>query len=191
MSESVAKKLQEATERHESIERGDRLSALAAAIIAVLAALGTLFSHHSSIKALTAKSQAILLQARAADRRTASEAKEVRAELSAALLRAGVARTPDAQKALDAVVERNRSAADAASNEAATFEKESIDADDRSEIGIKSYETLEWATAILEMSIVLVSISTLSRNRLLLFGGCGLSALGAVLMIVGLLQGSH
>jgi len=190
MSENVSKTLTETSDRQDAIERGDRAAALAAAIIAVLAALGTLYSHHKSISALQAKSQAILLQARAGDRRTAAEAMEIRSELYAALLRAGVARTPQASDALSTIVDRNRDGALAASKEAATFERESLDADTRSDVAMKAYETLEWATAIFEMSIVLVSMSTLSRNRLLLLGGCGLSAVGVVLLIFGLLQ-SH
>jgi uncharacterized protein DUF4337 len=189
MSENVAQALQEARERQASIERGDRAAALAAALIAVLAALGTLFSHHRSISALTAKSQAILLQARAADRRNASEAKEIRSELYAALLKAGIAQSAESRQALASVVEREKTAAVGASKEADTFENESLDYDSSSDVSMKSYETLEWATAIFNMAIVLVSISTLSHNRGLLIGGCGLCGFGIVVMIVGLLQG--
>lgn len=189
MSENVTKALHEAGERQENIERGNRAAALAAAIIAVLAALGTLFSHHRSISALTAKSQAILLQARAAERRNASEAKEIRSELYAALIKAGIAQTADARQALASVVDREKDAAAMASKEADTFENESLDYDSHSDVAMKSYETLEWATAIFEMAIVLVSISTLSRNRTLLIVGGVLSGFGLVLMVVGLLQG--
>ncbi|HKE36318.1 MAG TPA: DUF4337 family protein [Candidatus Baltobacteraceae bacterium] len=189
MSEGIVKTLHDAEERKDSIERGNRASALAAAIIAVLAALGTLFSHHRSISALTAKSQAILLQARAADRRNAAEAKEIRSELYSALLKAGIATTPEAGQALASVAEREKIAAESASKEADTFENESLDYDTHSDVSMKSYETLQWATAIFEMSIVLVSISTLSRSRALLFTGCGLTCFGAILMIVGLTQG--
>jgi hypothetical protein len=181
--------LHEAGERREAIERGNRAAALAAAIIAVLAALGTLFSHHRSISALTAKSQAILLQGRAADRRNAAEGKQIRSELYAALLKAGIAQTQDAKKSLAAVVDSERNAAEIAGKQADTFENESLDYDSRSDVAMKTYETLEWATAIFEMAIVLVSISTLSRTRALLVGGCALSAFGIVLMIVGLSQG--
>lgn len=189
MSESVSKVLHEAGERRENIERGNRGAALAAAIIAVLAALGTLFSHHRSISALTAKSQAILLQARSVDRRNSAEAKQIRSEIYAAMLKAGVAQTPQSRQALVSVADREKDAAAAASKEAATFENESLEYDSHSDVSMKSYETLEWATAIFEMAIVLVSISTLSVNRTLLIVGCGLSAFGLVLMIAGLLQG--
>ncbi|HEY1977944.1 MAG TPA: DUF4337 family protein [Candidatus Baltobacteraceae bacterium] len=189
MSENVTKVLQEAGERRENIERGNRGAALAAAIIAVLAALGTLFSHHRSISALTAKSQAILLQARAVDRRNAAEAKNIRSELYAALLKADIAQTAQSRQGLASVADREKDAAASANKEADTFENESLEYDSSSDAAMKSYETLEWATAIFEMAIVLVSISTLSVNRTLLVAGCGLSAFGLVLMIVGLLQG--
>ena len=189
MSENIVKELHDADERQGNIERGNRAAALAAAIIAVLAALGTLFSHHRSISALTAKSQAILLQARAADRRNAAEAKQIRSELYAALLKAGIAHGADARKAFASVADREKGAAASAGKEADTFESESLDYDTHSEVSMKSYETLEWATAIFEMAIVLVSISTLSRNRNLLLMGCGLSGFGIILLTVGLLQG--
>lgn len=189
MSENIAKTLHEAGERREAIERGNRAAALAAAIIAVLAALGTLFSHHRSISALTAKSQAILLQARAADRRNAAEGKQIRSELYAALLKAGIAGTDESRRALASVVDREKDAAQSAAKEADTYENESLDYDARSDVSMKSYETLEWATAIFEMAIVLVSISTLSVNRMLLIAGCALTGFGIVLMIVGLAQG--
>ena len=65
MSESTHRKLSDSTEMRESSDRGNRLRSAAIAVIAVLAALGTLFAHHRSIEALTSKNQAILLQARA------------------------------------------------------------------------------------------------------------------------------
>jgi hypothetical protein len=181
--------LHEVEERQTAIERGDRVAALAAALIAVLAALGTLFAHHRSISALTAKSQAILLQARAADRHNAAEAKQIRAEVYGALVKAGVAPTTEANKTLAAISNRENGAAAAANKEAATFEDESLEYDALSDSAMKAYETLEWATAIFNMSIVLVSISTLSRNRRLLLAGGSLGACGVVVMIVGLLQG--
>ena len=191
MSENVAKTLSEASERLEAVERGDRISALAAAIIAVLAALGTLFSHHASITALTAKSQAILMQARAVDQRSSSEAKQIRSELYAALLKADIARTPDARASLARVVDRERSAADTSAAKADRFEEQSLEDDTRSGQSMKAYETLEWATALFEMAIVLVSISTLSRNRALLVLGTGISMWGVVMFAIGLLQGRH
>lgn len=189
MSENISQVLHEVAERQEQIERGDRAAALAAAIIAVLAAFGTLFSHHRSISALNAKSQAILLQARAAERRNAAEAKVIRSELYAALLKAGIAQTDESRRALATVVDHERDAAVSATKEADTFENESLEYDSSSDSAMKSYETLEWATALFQMAIVLVSISTLSRNRMLLIGGAVLSAFGLVLMVVGLLQG--
>ncbi|HTA40732.1 MAG TPA: hypothetical protein VK760_16740, partial [Candidatus Acidoferrales bacterium] len=79
MSENIYPKFNEANERVEHLSGGSRkLVSLAAAIIAVLAALGTLFSHHRSISALTAKNVAILTQARASDRYNSYEAKQVR-----------------------------------------------------------------------------------------------------------------
>jgi hypothetical protein len=60
--------LDEARERHEHILKGhDRLIPLVTAVIAVLAALGTLFAHHRSIEALVVKNDSIVATAKATD----------------------------------------------------------------------------------------------------------------------------
>ena len=53
---------------------------------------------------------------------------------------------------------------------------------------LRSYETLQFATTVFEISIVLVSISALAGTRLFLPFGCGVSVIGLALFIVGLLQ---
>ncbi len=167
---------------------GNKLVSLAAAIIAVLAALGTLFSHHRSIAALSAKNQAILTQARASDTYNAYEAKQTRYNIYSALIATDLVRSPKNRARLESVADNERSSSPAVLKKAEGLEEQSARDDERSEAFLKSYEILQFATTMFEISIVLVSISALAGARLFLPLGCGLSSVGLVLFVVGLLQ---
>jgi hypothetical protein len=189
VSENVHKKLQEATEIQSSADRGRRLVALAAAIIAVLAALGTLFTHHQSILGLTAKNHAILLQARASDTYNKYEAKRVRAQIIDGLLDAGMYRDQAARSRMESLAEKERRDSAHDFDSAQGYETESNLFEDRSERLLRSYETLQVATTFFDVAIVLVSISALVRTAILLAAGCGLSAVGIALTVMGFIQG--
>jgi Domain of unknown function (DUF4337) len=167
---------------------GNRLVSLAAAIIAVLAALGTLFAHHRSIAALSVKNQAILTQARATDTYNAYEAKQIRYNIYRALLSTDLVRNAASRAHLESVAEDERASSPAVLEKAKSLEERAARDDERSETILKSYETLQFATTMFEISIVLVSISALAGARLFLPLGCGVSGVGLVLFIVGLLQ---
>jgi hypothetical protein len=168
--------------------RGSRLVSLAAAIIAVLAALGTLFSHHRSISALSAKNQAILTQARASDTYNAYEAKQIRYNIYRALLATDLVRSPEIRAGLQSVADNEHTSSSAVFEKAKALENQADRDDEHSEAILKSYETLQFATTMFEISIVLVSISALAGARLFLPFGCGLSGVGLVLFVIGLLQ---
>lgn len=168
--------------------RGNRVVSVAVAIIAVLAALGTLFTHHRSIAALTAKNEAILSQARASDAYGKYDAKQVRYQVATVLLQSGLPSTADGRKALQTLAERERDSSIALLAKAQALETASEEDDSRSEKIFKSYETLQFATTFFEISIVLVSISALVSARWFLGAGAALSTIGIVLMILGLTQ---
>jgi hypothetical protein len=167
---------------------GNRLVSLAAAIIAVLAALGTLFAHHRSIAALSVKNQAILTQARATDTYNAYEAKQIRYNIYQAWLSSDLVRNAASRAHLESVAEDERASSPAVLGKAKSLEEQAARDDERSETILKSYETLQFATTMFEISIVLVSISALAGARLFLPLGCGISVVGLVLFILGLLQ---
>ncbi len=189
MSEYVHRRLEEAAELHEQSSRGNKAVALAAAIIAVLAALGTLFSHHRSISAITSMNHAILYQTRASDKFSTFEAQRVRANLLKALVDADVPRTAAAKTLLADAAEKQQRSASTVLQAALDLEEKSQVADDRSESILKSYETLEIATTFFEVAIVLVSISALAGTRLFLTFGVGVSVAGLVMLIFGYFQG--
>jgi Domain of unknown function (DUF4337) len=168
--------------------RRNRLVSLAAGIIAVLAALGTLYAHHRSIAALSAKNQAILTQARATDTYNAYEAKQIRYNIYRAMLASDLVRKTENRRRLEAVAESERASSPDVLERAKTLEDEAARDDERSEVILKSYGTLQFATTLFEVSIVLVSISALAGARLFLPLGCGLSGIGLVLFAIGLLQ---
>ncbi|MBV8375218.1 MAG: DUF4337 family protein [Candidatus Eremiobacteraeota bacterium] len=189
MSENVHKTLHEAADIQDTAERGRRLVSLAAAIIAVLAALGTLFTHHQSILGLTAKNQAILLQARASDTYAKYEAKRVRAQIIDGLLDAGMYRDAAARARMESLAAKERSDSARDFDAAQGFESESKLFENGSERLLQSYETLQVATVFFDVAIVLVSISAVVRTPVLLATGCGLSAVGIGLMVLGFVQG--
>lgn len=169
---------------------GSRLVSLAAAIIAVLAALGTLFSHHRSISALSAKNRAILTQARATDAYNAYEAKQIRYNIYRALLATDLVHNAEVRARLQSVAESEHTSSPAVLEKAKALEDEAARDDDHSEAILKSYEVLQFATTLFEISIILVSISALAGARLFLPLGCGLSGVGLVLFTIGLLLAS-
>jgi len=189
VSENLRQTLQEATERQHAAERGSRLVSLAAAIIAVLAALGALFTHHRAISALSAKNHAILLQARASDTYNRYEAGRVRAQVLEALIDAGSYRDEAARARMESIVEKERAVYARDFTKAQDLETESNVSESRSEEFLKSYELLEVATSTFDISIVLVSISALVRRAPFLTAGCILSAVGVVIVIAGYLRG--
>ncbi len=185
MSESIHRKLSDSTEMRKSSDRGNRLMSATIAVIAVLAALGTLFAHHRSIEALTAKNEAILLQARASDSYAKYEARVVRYQIAQALVAANVTGTPGGKRQLQSIVDTERKSSADVLAKAQALEKQSADQDVESQHVLKSYETLQTATTFFDISIVLVSISTLVATRGFFNAACALSLIGIVLMIVG------
>lgn len=188
MSENVERAMADAQDLQQTAARGNRVVSVAVAVVAVLAALATLLTHHRSIAALTAKNEAILSQARASDAYGKYEAKQVRYQVATVLLQSGLPNTPQARTTLQALADRERDSSFALLARAQAFEATSEEDDRKSEKIFKSYETLQFATTFFDISIVLVSISTLVRARWFLAFGAALGAIGIVLLIVGLTQ---
>lgn len=165
-----------------------RFVSAAMAIVAVLAALSTLFTHHRSILALASKNKAILTQSRATDYYTSYESKQVRYDFYNALLASDLVRKADIRAYLGATAKKQAEAAEADLKEARTLEAQADRDDDRSESILKSYEILQFGTTMFEVSIILLSISALARARIFVALGCGLSTLGLAFFVFGLLQ---
>jgi hypothetical protein len=185
VSESTHRRLSDSEELRESSDRGARLKSATIAIIAVLAALGTLFAHHRSIEALTSKNEAILSQARASDAYAKYDARLVRYQIAQTLVAADVVGTGEAKRQLETIADNERRTSDDILEKAQSLEKQSEQEDVQSQRVLHSYEILQTATTFFDISIVLVSISTLVRTRAFFNAACTLSVVGIVLMIVG------
>ena len=179
----------EATERHESLKEGkDLLVPLVAAMIAVLAALGTLFAHGRSISALSYKNEAILTQARASDTYSYYESKRIKFHVYSAFV-AFMAPNDPREKMMKDIADKEQRDAIPLVAKAKALEEEANGLQEHAESILKSFETLEVATTLFEISIVFVSISALSHTRVLLYLGCAMSAVGLVYGFIGFLQG--
>jgi len=183
------KTFQEAARRNEQLTTlHERLVPLAAAIIAVLAALGTLFSHHRSITALSVKNEAILLQSKASDQYNYYEARRIKYTVYSALASGGIVRDPAVRKSMQQTADHEQTSSLAILTRAQDLERQAEEEQQRSAVILKSFETLEIATTLFEVAIVLVSISALSETRVILYFGCGISAVGIIFLAMGLLQ---
>ncbi|MBV8725888.1 MAG: DUF4337 family protein [Candidatus Eremiobacteraeota bacterium] len=167
----------------------NRLISLAAAILAVLAALGTLFAHHRSITALASKNQAILLQSRATDTYNAYEAKQIRFNIYRALISTDLVRDAKIRKQLEGAAATETESAPSVLEQAKLLERQAASEDERSQSVMKSYEMLQYAAASFQIAIVLVSISALVAARYLLPIVGILGTLGLALLAMGLAQG--
>ena len=165
-----------------------RFVSAAVAIVAVLAALATLFTHHRSILALAAKNKAILTQSRATDYYTSYESKQVRYNFYSALLASDLVRKPEVRAYLSAASKKQAEAAQEDLNKAHALEEEANGDDVRSETILRSYEVLQFGTTMFEVSIILLSISALAKTRTFVWLGCSLSTVGLGFFIFGLLQ---
>jgi Domain of unknown function (DUF4337) len=187
---SPSKQLEEANERHEHARSGDWLVPLTSAIIAVLAALGSLFAHHMSIQALSIKNQALHETIKASDQYAYYQAKRMRIGMYNALLTADVVRDDKGRTNLKAAINHEETSSLAVLGDAKALEAEASHQQDRAETELSSFATFEIATTLFEISIVLASISALTRTRALLWTGTGLSTVGVAMMILAFAQ-SH
>lgn len=177
------------TELHEHTRSGDRLIPLISAIIAVLAALGTLFAHHKSIQAIALKNEALRDWIKASDQYSYYQAKRSRIITYTALIDAGVARDAAAAAKLKQNVDHEERSSLAVLSDAQSLDAKANAIQDHAQGELASFQTFEIATTLFEVAIVLASISALTRNQLLLWGGTGLSAIGAVLLAIAFGQG--
>jgi|SRR5579884_223692 len=176
---NAADALRGVQERHGQIVAGEKLVPVLAAVIAVLAALATLFAHHSSISGLALKNEAILYQTKAADQYNYFESKRIKVQLDQALIDAGiVANGTSGRRNIDSRMRTENSQADAILVKARGLEQQADENIRYSERFIVSYENFQVAATLFEVSIVLVSITALMRTRVFLFVAGGATVVG-------------
>lgn len=144
-------------------------------MVAVLAALGTLYSHHRSIQALSLRNQAVFYTAKATDQYNHYETTQLRVTLY------------ELMKRPSELAEEERSSI-GIYNQAKKYEQEATDLQDQAVSFLTSFETLEIATTLFEIAIAFASIAALTGTRLTLVVAICLCAAGIVVGIIGYFQ---
>lgn len=190
MSEfNAARTLREVEERNAQLESGSKVVPVATAIIAVLAALAMLFSNHSSVLGLQHRTQAGIMQTKAADSYSYYESKRIKAEVNQALLQAGLITNAQARTAMRSRIDGETAQAAGILKKAQAQEVESESELEQAEAHMRAYEMHEVAATLFEVAIVLVSIMALSRRTLGITVVAGLATLtGLGFFIAGFLR---
>jgi len=156
---------------------GDRATAAFTAVVAVLAAVGTLFATHRSVNALSAQTQGLRFAQQASDQYSRYQSELVRATIYRATK----------QPASAQAEERNSIAIYA---QAKTLETQAQRSEDRAEGLLQSFEQLEVATTFFEIAIAFASIGVLTHIRAPLWASGILAIIGVFLGVAGYLT-SH
>src|SRR5579884_2020549 len=181
----ASRALDEVKERAEEVAEGAKLVPILAAIIAVLAALATLFANHSSISSLATKNEAILEMSKASDQYNYYESKRIKVQLNQALISAGLVTKGSGLKNIQGLMNREDLQAKDILKDAQTLQQESDDQYARAEQFMQSYEKFEVAATLFEVAIVLVSITALTRTKVLLGLGAGATLIGILFFVQG------
>jgi len=153
----------------------ERIVPFFTAIVAVLAALGTLYSHHRSIQALALRNDAVLLTAKASDQYNYYQTQQLKVTLYQALK-------------MPKEASQEQSASLPVYSDAKALEERADGERDHAEALLNSFETLEIATTLFEIAIAFASIAALTYARIPLWLGAGLTLAGLVLGLYGYFQ---
>jgi Domain of unknown function (DUF4337) len=185
MSGDAAKSFEEAHERHEHGREGPRWVPIAAATLAVLAAIAGYFGNLRSTQALVEKNDAIVATTKASDTWNQYQAGRVKYYIATTALDQGV--NPGGNAAhLKKTAADEKAKGPPLMEKARAFEEEAAHHNERSERLLKQHETIEVATTLFEVAIVLVSITALVGSRLLPISAGIAAVLGLGFFVVGL-----
>ena len=182
-----SKAFEEAHERHAHGHEGPRWVPVAAAALAVLAALTNYLSNVRSTGALIAKNDAIVATTHASDTYAEYQAQRLKYYVSQSAIDAGVGPGGNAAR-LASNAKRESAKGPALLAKAHAFEGDALRDDARSERLLAQHETIEVATTLFEVSIVLVSIVVLVGSRLLPIVAACASGLGVIVLLYGLVR---
>ena len=184
---NAAHALRHAAERNDQMLSGEKVVPVLAAVVAVLAATATLFANHRSISALAQKNEAIVYLSKSADQYNYYESKRIKIIVNSAFLSAGLNIDPAHRASMTAQLAKDQSQTPAALKKAQEYQAASDDHMGQSERFMASYEKHEVAATLFEVSIVLISITALTRTRVLLMIAIGATLVGVGFFLAGLL----
>ena len=185
MSTDAAKSFEEAHERHEHGHEGPRWVPIAAATLAVLAAIAGYFGNLRSTQALVEKNDAIVSTTKASDTWNQYQAGRVKYYVATTALAQGVNAGGNAA-ALKQTAASEKAKGPPLVEKAQAFEEEAARHNEHSERLLTQHETIEVATTLFEVAIVLVSITALVGSRLLPISAGVAAVLGLGFFVAGL-----
>ncbi|GAC1521719.1 MAG: hypothetical protein NVS2B8_02030 [Vulcanimicrobiaceae bacterium] len=190
------KAIGEAQERHEhALGHGGtqsptlhaRIVPLAAALLAVVAAIGSLLANQSATETLALKNQAIFIRTEASDSYNFYQAKSIKQHVYEAAIDAGTALAPATRAKLTGIAAREKTEKKPVLARAREQEAQAKELFERSERSQHAHEIMEGGVTLFEVAIAIVSISALTASTFLLgFGGVAAIA-GAIVLLYGLL----
>jgi len=145
-------------------KHGARWVPIVAAVLAVLTAICTLFTAQRSTESLVDKNEAILQTTRASDAYNEYEARSIKQHIYESLVAAGIARDP---AAIERIAKHERAAAIPVFAKAQLADQLAAEANARAARFRTQYVTMEIGITLLDISIVLVSISALVTTPVL------------------------
>ena len=155
---------------------------IAAAVLAVVTAIFTLFTAQRSTESLVEKNEAILQTTRASDAYNEYEGRSIKQHIYEALVAAGIARNADA---LERVAQHERAAGKPVFVKAKLAEQRAAEANTRAARFRTQFVTMEVGITLLDISIVLVSISALVTTPVLTIVAGSAAAIGLLTCTVG------
>jgi hypothetical protein len=165
LQESIKEKLEEG--RNES---WSMYLAISTALMAVLAALGSLFAGHHS-------NEALIAQIKASDAWAHYQAKSIKYEITSVLREVKTSKGETAQ--LDTKLDQYK-------KDQKDLQTEAEDAARESDYHLQRHVTLAWSVTIFQISIAISAIAMLTRRKFLWYGSMAFSLIGLVLFIIGL-----
>ena len=172
LHESIKEKLEEKLEggHHESRESWSMYLAISTALMAVLAALGSLFAGHHS-------NEALIAQIKSSDTWAHYQAKSIKYQIATVMKEIKSAKGEGAE--VDNKLEGYKKEQEELKIEAEKTERES-------EAHLERHVTLARSVTIFQISIAVSAIAMLTRRKFLWYGSMIFSVIGLVLFIIGM-----
>jgi len=164
------------------VQHGDGLAQRIAIFTAILATVGAVVSFlggHTQNEALYHKNNAVLKKAEASDQWNFYQAKSQKESL--AKFAGSLVTDPEKLAFYKKEAERYAKEKDEIKAKAEAFEKESLEANSRSEHALHPHEKLAVSMTFLQIAIALASVTALTNKRWLLYGAGGAALVGCAL----------
>jgi len=166
-----------------------RWISLTTALLAALAAIGSLRAGATVNEALLLKTESTRLQAQASDQWAYYQAKGIKGAVAQSAINTWEAAGKSAPPRLSAETGRYTAQQDSITRKAVQLEHQRDEKSHEAEVLLSQHQIYAVAVALLQISIALGAIAALTASRLVWFGSVGLGTVGAILLVVPVLRG--